>query len=83
LQNQEGWDTQRIEEAMAADETLRVLLDDPLPVHIFYRTAWVDREGNLQLRNDIYGRDAILYTALRRHNRKTGVLVVYSSRSLE
>lgn len=83
LQNQEGWDAQRIEEAMAEDETLRVLLDEPLPVHIFYRTAWVDGEGRLQFRNDIYQRDAVLYTALRRHNRKTVVLVVCSSGVLE
>ena len=83
LQDQEGWDAQRIEEAMEGDETLRVLLDDPLPVHILYRTAWVDREGRLQLRNDIYDRDAALYTALRRHNRKTGVWVVYGSGILE
>ena len=82
LQDQEGWDAQRIEEAMAADETLRVPLDEPLAVHILYRTAWVDREGGLQFRNDIYQRDVALYTALRRHNRKTGVLVVCSSRLL-
>lgn len=83
LQNQEGWDAQRIEEAMAADETLRVLLDEPVPVHILYRTAWVDREGRLQFRNDIYQRDAVLYTALRRHNRKTVVLVACSDGILE
>ena len=83
LQNQEGWDAQRVEEAMAEDETLRVLLDEPLPVHILYRTAWVDGEGSLQFRNDIYQRDAILYTALRRHNRKACVLVVCSSGVLE
>lgn len=83
LQDQEGWDAQRIEEAMEGDETLRILLDDPLPVHILYRTAWVDGEGALQFRNDIYERDAALYTALRRHNRKTGVLVVCGSGILE
>lgn len=76
LQHQEGWDAQRIEEAMAADETLRVLLDDPLPVHVLYQTVWVDGEGRLQFRPDIYQRDRMLYAALRRHNRKTGVLVV-------
>jgi murein L,D-transpeptidase YcbB/YkuD len=83
LQDQDGWDAQRIEEAMAADETLRVLLDEPLPVHILYRTTWVDGEGELQFRNDIYERDAVLYTALRRHNRKIGVLVACSSGLLE
>lgn len=79
LHGQEDWDEQGIEEAMAADETLRVILDEPLPVHILYRTTWVDAEGRLQFRNDIYEHDAILYTALRRHNRKVAVLMACSS----
>ncbi len=83
LQNQEGWDAQRVEESMNEDETLRVLLDEPVPVHILYRTAWVDREGRLQFRADIYQRDAVLYAALRRHNRKTSVLVVCCAGILE
>ena len=75
LQEQDGWDDERIEEAMAGKEPLRVPLDESLPVHILYRTAWVDADGRLQFRNDIYQRDAVLYTALRRHNRKTATLV--------
>jgi len=82
LQGEEGWDAQRIEEAMAAEEPLRVLLAEPVPVHILYRTAWVDGAGVLQFRNDIYQRDAVLYTALRRHNRKTAVLVACRSMDL-
>lgn len=83
LQNQEGWDAESVEEAMAAEETYRVLLEEQVPVHILYRTAWVDREGRLQFRDDIYQRDAVLYTALRRHNRKTAVLVACSDGILE
>ena len=30
----------------------------PIPVHITYQTAFVDEDGNLQIREDIYGRDA-------------------------
>ncbi len=36
----------------------------PLPVHITYRTAFVTDGGRINYRNDIYGRDALLYTAL-------------------
>ncbi|MEZ4483780.1 MAG: L,D-transpeptidase family protein [Syntrophotaleaceae bacterium] len=79
LQRQEGWDPQRVEAALTAEEPLRVLLDEPVPVHILYRTAWVDEQGGLQFRNDIYQRDALLYAALRRHNRKTATLVACSS----
>jgi len=35
-----------------------VTLARPVSVLITYWTAWVDRSGNLQLRPDIYGRDA-------------------------
>ena len=35
-------------------------LDDPLPVHITYRTAWIDHNGIEQFRGDIYGRDAAI-----------------------
>jgi murein L,D-transpeptidase YcbB/YkuD len=34
-----------------------VTLRNPVPVFIGYFTAWVDREGQLNFRNDIYGHD--------------------------
>jgi murein L,D-transpeptidase YcbB/YkuD len=37
----------------------------PIPVNITYQTAWVDDAGKLQLRNDIYGRDAQMLSILR------------------
>jgi murein L,D-transpeptidase YcbB/YkuD len=36
-----------------------VWLPEPVPVHIQYWTAWVDDEGLLQFRNDIYGYDRL------------------------
>ena len=33
-------------------------LPDPIPVHLTYQTAFVDDAGKLQIRDDIYGRDA-------------------------
>ena len=29
-----------------------------IPVHLTYQTAFVDSDGKLQLREDVYGRDA-------------------------
>jgi L,D-transpeptidase YcbB len=37
----------------------------PIPVNITYQTAFVDDAGKLQLRKDVYGRDAIMQTMLR------------------
>ena len=31
---------------------------NPIPVHLTYQTAFVDDDGKLQLREDVYGRDA-------------------------
>jgi murein L,D-transpeptidase YcbB/YkuD len=41
-----------------------VNLDEHIPVHITYFTAWVDENGELQVRNDIYGHDKRLAAAL-------------------
>ncbi|MEM8843292.1 MAG: L,D-transpeptidase family protein, partial [Pseudomonadota bacterium] len=41
-----------------------VPLKQHIPVHITYRTAWVDEDGQDQFRGDIYGRDARVLAAL-------------------
>lgn len=43
----------------------RVYLDEPVPVHLVYRTAFTNVRGELNFRNDIYGRDAKIYDALQ------------------
>jgi len=40
----------------------------PIPVNITYQTAFVDDAGKLQLRRDIYGRDATMLALLRNGN---------------
>ena len=42
----------------------RVTLEEPVPVHIVYRTAFTDAEGRLHTREDVYGRDAAILRAL-------------------
>ena len=37
----------------------------PIPVNITYQTAFVDDAGKLQIRKDVYGRDATMLTMLR------------------
>ena len=43
----------------------QVNLDRPLPVHLTYRTSWVDADGTYQFRGDIYGRDVTVARALK------------------
>ncbi|MEL6646200.1 MAG: L,D-transpeptidase family protein [Pseudomonadota bacterium] len=44
----------------------RVDLEQPVPVHIIYRTAFTDSKGRAQYRSDVYGRDAKIWNALVR-----------------
>jgi len=53
------WDTERLTRYTtgSGSRTRAVALDQPIPVHIVYWTAWVDEEGLLNFRPDIYDRD--------------------------
>jgi murein L,D-transpeptidase YcbB/YkuD len=59
-----AWTPDRIAAAVASGTEQAVTLPRPLPVYIYYQTAWVDDDGVLQSRADIYGRDQRLLAAL-------------------
>ena len=65
LRNKPGWDRRGIEAAIDTSRNQAVTIPDPLPVHLFYFTAWVDRAGEVEFRPDIYGLDELLDRALR------------------
>ncbi|MEE9426528.1 MAG: L,D-transpeptidase family protein [Paracoccaceae bacterium] len=48
-----------------------VPLDQTVPVHLVYRTAFTSAKGRIQYRRDVYGRDAKIFTALQ----KAGVVL--------
>ena len=52
-----GWSEGRIDGALAVGGTQVIALANPLPVHFVYDTAWIDADGTLQFRNDVYGWD--------------------------
>jgi murein L,D-transpeptidase YcbB/YkuD len=60
LRNQPEWTPEKINEAMNSGEEKYVKVKDPIPVVITYYTAWVDENGRLNFREDIYGHDARL-----------------------
>jgi murein L,D-transpeptidase YcbB/YkuD len=74
LLEEQDWGNDRILAAMARRTPLRVELLRPLPVHILYWTAWVDAEGVMQFRDDIYLRDLDLDRALERRRAQPGRL---------
>ncbi|GAB4285386.1 MAG: L,D-transpeptidase family protein [Roseovarius sp.] len=44
----------------------QVDLKEKIPVHIIYRTAFSDARGQMNYRPDVYGRDALIWEALKR-----------------
>jgi lipoprotein-anchoring transpeptidase ErfK/SrfK len=58
LLGRQGWDASRLDAAFASEKTRRVDLAESVPVFLDYRTAFVDDEGRLNLRPDLYGHDA-------------------------
>ncbi len=60
LQNQKEWTPERIDEAMNKGEEQFVKVKNSIPVLITYYTAWVDKNGILNFRDDIYGHDGTL-----------------------
>ncbi len=57
LRQQPQWSASQIEQAMNSGKEQRVDLSAPVPVAITYFTAWVDQEGQLNFREDVYGMD--------------------------
>lgn len=63
----QGWTRARLDaQIRGGPAETTIMLEPPVPVHITYLTAWVNRDGTIQFRDDIYGRDAKLATALAR-----------------
>jgi len=52
-----GWEPGRAQSIIAAGQPLDIKLTRPVPVHFVYITAWAERDGEVEFRPDIYGRD--------------------------
>ena len=64
LQRQRGWTRDAILTTIDSRKTKVVRLDEKVPVHLSYVTAWVNKDGAVHFRNDVYGRDKRLAQAL-------------------
>jgi murein L,D-transpeptidase YcbB/YkuD len=65
LDDQSSWDRDRIDAVMASGKRTTVRLTGPLPVFLIYWTAFVMADGQVNFREDIYGRDAPVLAELR------------------
>ena len=65
-------------ESMCGGNEININFPTFLPVHLTYQTAFVDDAGNLVIREDIYGRDARMFQALKGSERKVADLAMVS-----
>jgi hypothetical protein len=65
----EGYTQDRIRRMYGAYET-DIQFPTFIPVHLTYQTAFVDDQGKLEFREDIYGRDHVLLAILNGAERK-------------
>ncbi len=59
------WNRKNIDRLLEEKTPVTAVLPDPIPIYIQYWTAWVDEDGRIQFRDDIYNRDFRLLAQLR------------------
>ena len=65
----------RLEKMFGGNE-ININFPKPIPVHLTYQTAFVDQDGKLQLREDVYGRDARMIAILKGSERKVADIAI-------
>jgi murein L,D-transpeptidase YcbB/YkuD len=63
-------------ESMFGSNEININFAKPIPVHLTYQTAFVDPDGKLQLRDDVYGRDARMIQILKGSDRKVAYIAI-------
>ena len=74
----EKWSPERVR-GMYGSSEIDLKFPTPIPVNITYQTAFVDDAGKLQIRRDVYGRDAAMISILKApHTRDLEGVVAHS-----
>lgn len=58
-QNNQNIDQNKVTEILKENKEKAINLNQKLPIHIIYLTSWVDKDGTLQFREDIYNYDKL------------------------
>lgn len=53
-----GWTTRDIRKMISTNTTVRIPLEKPIPIYLLYWTAWVEEDGTVHFRRDIYQRNS-------------------------
>ena len=57
LQNNQEMSIDKVNNILHSNKTTYVKIKNPIPIHITYITAWVDKQGRPHFREDIYRRE--------------------------
>jgi murein L,D-transpeptidase YcbB/YkuD len=57
---EDPWDLDRVNQIIATSGNRHLRLREPVPINLTYRTAWVEKDGNVNFRDDLYGKDAAI-----------------------
>ena len=79
LQDHPKWNFEKLIAAVNSKKNKTILLSHPINIHILYWTAWVDNNGVINFRDDIYGRDRRLNVAF--NEKATSPEVFYGTHS--
>ena len=52
-------DRKKVDEILSGGNAVDIVLKFPIPVYFGYVTAWVEQNGRVEFRPDIYGRDGL------------------------
>ena len=63
-------------ESMFGGSEININFPKPIWVHLTYQTAFVDEDGKLQLREDVYGRDARMIAILKGSERRVADIAI-------
>ena len=58
LRDNGGWDVATVVAMFESGETMEVPLQNQVPIHTTYITAWANRQGTVSFRDDVYAYDA-------------------------
>src|SRR5580700_5756048 len=72
----DGYTLERIKKMIDAGGEQDIQLPTFIPVNLTYQTAFVDDDGKLQFRDDVYGRDKTLLAILKGDDRKMADVAV-------
>ena len=64
LDSRNGWSREKIEAITTENKMETIPISKPTPVYLVYRTTWVDDNGTIEFRSDLYGRDRRLAKVL-------------------